>query len=27
MDFLIWLLLIFVVFAVAGWGWRFFSRR
>jgi len=22
MDFLIWLLLLFIVFMVAGWGWR-----
>ena len=27
MDFIIWLILLFVIFAVAGWGWRFTSTR
>jgi len=27
MSFLITLLLIFALFAVAGWGWRFTKRR
>jgi hypothetical protein len=27
MSFLITLLIIFLVFAVAGWGWRFTRRR
>jgi len=27
MSFLITLLIIFAIFAVAGWGWRFTRRR
>jgi len=27
MGFLLWLLILFVIFAVAGWGWRFARGR